>query len=81
MLLENLHIIPADKKSADYIPEVLKKAEYIKKQDWNYNTIVQTAQKFDQLRAKHPDLEAKKFWNCIMRSGIQGAVYYCDSLN
>ena len=74
-------IIPADKKSADYIPEVLKKAEYIKKQDWNYNTIVQTAQKFDQLRAKHPALEAKKFWNCIMRSGIQGAVYYCDSLN
>ena len=80
-LAEITGIIPADKKSADYIPEVLKKAEYIKKQDWNYNTIVQTAQKFDQLRAKHPDLEAKKFWNCIMRSGIQGAVYYCDSLN
>ena len=80
-LAEITGIIPADKKSADYIPEVLKKAEYIKKQDWNYNTIVQTAQKFDKLRAKHPVLDAKKFWNYIMRSGIQGAVYYCDSLN
>ena len=32
------------------------------------------------VRAKNGDLDAKKFWNCLMRSGIQGAVYYCDSL-
>jgi biotin carboxylase len=73
-------VIPADKKTADFIPEVLKNAEYINRQDWNYNTIVQTAQKFDQLRAKHPQLDAKKFWHCVMQAGIQGAVYFSDSL-
>ena len=47
--------------------------------DWNYNTISQTAKKFDILRKNHPELDAKKFWNALMRGGLQAAVYFSDS--
>ena len=47
--------------------------------DWNYNTISQTAKKFDILRKNHPALDAKKFWNALMRGGLQAAVYFSDS--
>lgn len=71
--------IPQNKKIEDSIPEVLKKAEYINKTDWNYNTIKTTAQKFDILRPKHPELDAKRFWNALTRGGIQAAVYVSDT--
>lgn len=73
--------IPADKKTEDFIPEVLRKAEYLNTKDWNYNTILQTARKFDLLRARHPELDARKFWESALRAGIQGAVYYSDTLS
>ena len=63
----------------DSIPEVFKTAEYINKTDWNYNTIKTTAQKFDILRPKHPDLDAKRFWCALIRGGIQAAVYVSDT--
>ncbi len=72
-------IIPADEKVVNYIPEILKNAEYQNKRDWNYNTILQSAQKFDELRKKHPQLDAKKFWKALVRGGLQAAVYISDS--
>ena len=71
--------IPANSKVSDKIPEVLKKSKYKNLCDWNYNTIEKTTLKFDILRAKHPKLDAKKFWTALMRGGIQAAVYICDS--
>ena len=73
-------VIPADEKVENYIPNVLKKSEYINIRDWSYNTISQVAQKFDVLRAKHKPLDAKKFWDAVTRGGLQAAVYICDSL-
>ncbi len=73
-------VIPADKKVSDFIPNILKSSEYINKQDWNFNTIEQTASKFDELRRKHPELDAKTFWKAVMRGGIQAAVYVSDSI-
>lgn len=73
-------VIPADKKVADFIPNILKSSEYNNKQDWNFNTIEQTASKFDELRRKHPELDAKTFWKAVMRGGIQAAVYVSDSI-
>lgn len=61
------------------IPEILQSAEYKNKIDWNYNTIEKTAEKFDVLRPRHPELDAKTFWKCVLRGGIQAAVYYSDS--
>jgi len=71
--------IPQNKKIEESIPEVLKNAEYINRTDWNYNTIQTTAQKFDILRPKHPELNAKRFWSALTRGGIQAAVYVSDT--
>ena len=71
--------IPQNKKIEDYIPEVLKNAEYINRTDWNYNTIQTAAQKFDILRPKHPELDAKRFWSALTRGGIQASVYVSDT--
>ena len=71
--------IPADEKVENYIPEVLKSADYKNKRDWSYNTIKQVAQKFDILRNKHKAINAAKFWDGVTRGGLQAAVYICDS--
>ena len=71
--------IPQNQKIEDIIPEVLKSSEYINKTDWNYNTIQTTAQKFDTLRPKHPELDAERFWKALIRGGIQAAVYVSDT--
>ncbi|MCR4953853.1 MAG: hypothetical protein K6A43_07240, partial [Treponema sp.] len=73
--------IPANQKIENFIPEVLKKSEYKDIRDWNYNTILQTAQKFDVLRPKHKELDSNKFWRALLRGGIQAAVYVSDSQN
>ncbi|MCQ2575671.1 MAG: ATP-grasp domain-containing protein [Treponema sp.] len=72
--------IEKNKKIEENIPNILKSSEYIKKRDWNYNTIAQTAKKFDILRPNHPELDAKGFWKALMRGGLQGCVYYSDSV-
>ncbi len=77
--IKNNPVIPADSKVSDFIPEVLQTAEYINKKDWNYNTIRSTAEKFDILRSKHPELESERFWKAVMRGGIQAAVYVSDT--
>ena len=72
--------IPQNQKAADFIPKVLQTAEYINMTDWNFNTIAATAQKFDILRPKHPELDAKRFWSAVVRGGIQAAVYVSDTV-
>lgn len=62
------------------MPQFLKSADYIDKRDWNFNTIADTARKFDILRPKHPALDSKKFWSAVMRGGLQGAVYISDTI-
>ncbi len=71
--------IPSDAKVINFLPEVLKSSEYINKKDWNYNSILQTLEKFDILRPKHPALNQEKFWKAVMRGGIQAAVYISDT--
>jgi len=71
-------IISENKPVLENIPEVLKKYKDLK--DWNYNNITQTCEKFDILRKNHKDLDSKQFWKALMRGGIQGAVYYSDSI-
>lgn len=72
-------IIAENVRVSDCIPEVILKSDTLNKTDWNYNTIVQTAQKFDVLRPKHGAMDACKFWKAVLRGGIQAAVYVCDS--
>ena len=72
--------IAADSPVARELPDFLNTLEYQNLIDWNFNTIAQTLQKFDILRAKHPALNKQEFFKAIIRGGIQGAVYYSDSI-
>ena len=72
--------IAADTPVAQTLPDFLNTSEYQNLIDWNFNTIAQTLQKFDILRTKHPALNKQEFFKAIIRGGIQGAVYYSDSI-
>ena len=72
--------IPKNAAVSNYIPEFLKKSEYCNLKDWNYNTIAQTARKFDLLRKNHSELDSVKFFDFLLKGGLQGAVYYSDCL-
>ena len=71
--------IPQNQKVQDFIPNFLHTADYINRTDWNFNTIAATARKFDILRPKHPELDARRFWSAVIRGGIQAAVYVSDT--
>lgn len=47
--------------------------------DWNYRTVRQSLALFDKLCPVHPQLDARTFWRCLERGGIQGILYYADS--
>ena len=70
--------IPQNQSISSLIPDFILE-KYGKLTDWNYNTISQTALKFDILRKNHPALDAKSFWSALMRGGLQAAVYISDS--
>ena len=72
-------VIAADTPVSAALPDFLNTDEYKELTDWNFNTISQTLNKFDILRAKHPELNKKDFFKALMRGGIQGAVYYSDT--
>ncbi len=72
--------IEKNKSVINFIPEILKSADYVNAEDWNFNTIEETARKFDILRPVHPEIDAKKFWSAVVRGGIQAAVYVSDSV-
>lgn len=61
------------------IPDFLQTKDISSLIDWNYNTIKETARKFDVLRKIHPSMNRKEFWKALIKGGIQGAVYYSDS--
>lgn len=71
--------IGENKKVQNCIPKIIKESKSLNKKDWNYNTILQTAKKFDILRPNHPKMNLKDFWKAVLRGGLQGAVYFCDS--
>lgn len=78
-VLEKTAPIAKNQKIVAVIPQFLKQKPYDTLTDWNYNTVEQTAKKFDILRPSHPLLNAKEFWSALIRGGIQGAVYYSDT--
>lgn len=73
-------IIGENQKVSDFIPKVLQNPEYENIKDWNFNTIKQTAQKFDILRKNHPEFDLKTFWKAVLKGGLQAAVYFSDTV-
>lgn len=72
-------ILCANQKAGEAIPEIFKSEKYNNIKDWNYNTIIQTVQKFDILRPVHPELNLREFYTVLARGGLQGIVYYSDT--
>lgn len=73
-------IIGENQKVSDFIPKVLQNPEYENIKDWNFNTIKQTALKFDILRKNHPEFDLKTFWKAVLKGGLQAAVYFSDTV-
>lgn len=63
----------------DCVPKSIEKI-IEEKRDWNFRTIKDTLFLFDKISPEHPRLDSKKFWCCLLRAGIQGILYYSDSL-
>ncbi|MGN0730050.1 ATP-grasp domain-containing protein [Treponema sp.] len=65
--------------AADLIPsELTKPMEEVR--DWNFRSIIDTVHLFDRISPLHPRLGAAEFWRCLLRGGIQGVLYYSDSV-
>lgn len=72
-------VIPENAKAIDFLPETLiPLADSLK--DWNHCTLRKTLEKFDEICPNHKALDGKKFWQAVLRGGIQGALYVADNL-
>lgn len=71
--------VPENEPAASRIPEsLLPFADSAA--DWNHCTLRRTLEKFDELCPAHKKLPGEKFWNAVVRGGIQGALYVADSV-
>ena len=52
-----------------------------KEEDWNYNTVKQALELFDRLCPKHKEIDSVKFFEAMIRGGIQGCLYVADCAN
>ncbi|MEE0352829.1 MAG: hypothetical protein UDP17_05750, partial [Treponema sp.] len=73
-----LPFIEKNQPAQNCVPESIKKI--MEKRDWNFRTIKDTLFLFDKISPEHPRLDSKKFWCCLLRAGIQGILYYSDSV-
>ena len=76
--LEQIPFIEKNQPAQNCIPESIKKI--MEKRDWNFRSVRNTLFLFDKISPEHPRLDSKKFWCCLLRAGIQGILYYSDSV-
>ena len=77
--LDKMGAIEAGKTVREYVPSVLR-GVLDQKRDWNYRSLKDSLEFFDELCPDHPRLDAKRFWRYLIRGGVQGVLYYADSL-
>ena len=76
-LFENIKI-KLNEKVLSYIPEnIFKSLDLVK--DYNYRSILTSIKMFDILRPNHIEIDGKLFVNFLLRGGVQGILYLCDS--
>lgn len=76
--LETSGTISAGEKTSAKIPVCLQKiADNVK--DWNHRSIKRTLDMFDSISPDHAAVDEKLFWRSLLRGGIQGILYVCDS--
>ena len=80
--LENIDLsgeIPENQSVLQDLPEGLEALLSRPQKDWNYLTAMETAVRFDLLVPVHRPLDKKRFWNALLRGGLQAAIYVSDS--
>ena len=60
--------------------KIAKQIEVSSLRDWNYRTIKDTINLFMEISQCKSFIFDKKFWQYLLRGGIQGALYYYDSV-
>ena len=77
--VERLPAIGAGKPVMGLVPAALKDV-LDQTRDWNHRSLEDSLELFDELCPDHSELDAKRFWRYLIRGGIQGVLYYADSL-
>ena len=77
--LDRMSVIEARKPVMGCVPDALK-GVLDQKRDWNYRSLKDSLEVFDELCPDHSELDAKRFWRYLIRGGVQGVLYYADSL-
>ena len=74
-------VIPKGVRVSDCIPRVLRRLYGSDERDWNHRSFAESCALFDELCPDHPDLDAKKFWCAGLRGGVQGMLYFADTID
>ncbi|WP_407425271.1 ATP-grasp domain-containing protein [Treponema sp.] len=70
--------IPENTPVINCLPETLiPLADSLK--DWNHRTLRKTLEQFDCICPNHAEIDGNKFWQAVLRGGIQGALYVADT--
>ena len=66
----------------DDLEKMTQEIEVSSLRDWNYRTIKDTVELFEKItNCKISEVQnSKKFWQYLLRGGIQGALYFYDSV-
>ncbi|MBQ9494642.1 MAG: ATP-grasp domain-containing protein [Treponema sp.] len=73
-------VIPQNARVSDNIPAQLATLHASQERDWNCRTFLQTCELFDELCKNHDEFDAKKLWKNCVRGGVQGMLYFADTL-
>ncbi|MBC6721256.1 ATP-grasp domain-containing protein [Treponema sp. Marseille-Q4130] len=74
-------VIPKGARASDCVPRVLQRLYESDERDWNHRSFAESCAVFDELCPDHPDLDAKKFWRAGLRGGVQGMLYFADTID
>ena len=74
-------VIAKGVRVSDCVPRVLRGLYGSDERDWNHRSFAESCALFDELCPDHPELDAKKFWRAGLRGGVQGMLYFADTID
>ena len=74
-------VIPKGARVSDCVPRFLRRLYESDERDWNHRSFAESCALFDEVCPDHPELDAKKFWRAGLRGGVQGMLYFADTID
>ena len=74
-------VIAKGVRVSDCVPRVLRRLYESDERDWNHRSFAESCALFDEVCPDHPELDAKKFWCAGLRGGVQGMLYFADTID